>query len=42
MKDIQKGKPRVKKIEEEMLSPITSQVTSLREGYHIWRGRWIK
>ena len=38
MKDMWKDKPRVKKIEEEMLSPKTSQWVPLREGCHTWRG----
>jgi len=41
VKDMLKDKPRVKKIEEEMLSPRGSQRVPLREGCHIWRGRWI-
>jgi len=42
MKDTQKDKPRVKKIEEEMLSPKTSQRLLLHKGCHTWRGRWIR
>jgi len=42
MKDMRKDKPRVKKIEEEMLSSKTSQRVLFREGCHTWRGRWIR
>ena len=42
MKDTQKDKPKVQKIEEEMLSPKTNQGVPLHEGCHTWRGRWIK
>ena len=42
MKDTRKDKPSVKKIEEEILSLKASQVVSLHEGYHNWRGRWIR
>ena len=42
MKDTQKGKPRVKKIEEEILSLKASQGVPLHEGCHNWRGRWIR
>ena len=43
MKDTQKDKPRVKKLEnEKMLSPRTSQGVPLHEGCHTWRGKWIK
>ena len=39
MKDTYKDKPRVKKIEEEILSLKASQRVSLHEGCHTWRGR---
>ena len=42
MKDTWKEKSRVKKIDEEMLSPKTSQRVSLHEGCHTWRGIWIR
>ena len=42
MKDTQKDKPRVKKIEEEMLSPEANQGVPLHEGSHNWRGRWMR
>ena len=37
-----KDKPRVKKIEEEMLSPKASQGEPLHEGCHTLRGIWIR
>ena len=42
MKDTWKDKPKVKKIEKEMLSPKTSQRVPLHEECHTWRGRWIR
>ena len=42
MKVTWKDKPRVKKINEEILSPKTSQEVPLHEGCHTWRGRWIR
>ena len=42
MKDTWKDKPRVKRMEEEMLSSKTSQGVPLHEGCHIWRGRWTR
>jgi len=39
MKYTRKDKPRVKKIEEEMLSPKTSQGVPLHKGCHTWRER---
>ena len=35
---MRKDKPKVKKIEEEMLSPKTNQGVPLHEGCHTWRG----
>jgi len=42
MKDMQKGRPKVKQIEEKMLSPRTSQGVPLHGGCHTWRRRWIR
>ena len=42
MKGMLKDKPRVKKIEEEVLSFRASQRVPLHEGCHTWRRRWIK
>ena len=42
MKDTLKDKPRVKKIEEEILSSRASQRVPLQEGCHTWRRRWIR
>ena len=41
MKDTQKDKPRVKKI-EETLSSTTSQRVLLQGGCRTWRGKWIR
>ena len=37
MKDMLKDKPRIKKIEGEMLSPKVNQGALLHEGCHTWR-----
>jgi len=42
MKDMQKDKPRVKKIDGEVRSLKTSQRVPLCKGCHTWKGRWIK
>ena len=43
MNDVQKGKLRVKKLEnEKMLNMRTGQGVPVHVGCHIWRGKWIK
>ena len=42
MKDVWKDKPKVKRMEEKILSKKTTLRVSLHEGCHTWRGRWIK
>ena len=42
MKDMLKDKLRVKKTEEEKLSPRVNQKAPLHEGCHTWRRRWIR
>ena len=43
MNDVQKGKLRVKELEnEKMLNMRTGQEVPVHVGCHIWRGKWIK
>ena len=42
MKGVWKGKSRVKKLEEKILSARITQGVPFHVGYHAWKRRWIK